>query len=121
MGSYSKIERFDSNTQEWHAYDAFNNGSFRLGRFFHKETSFDRAMVSILEIISQITSHLSEGQPTDTDEIELPYTMQGDKINGVPIKLCGNNPGPDWTVACKFLLTNSKWLLAFSSSAINGS
>ncbi|SCU93699.1 LAME_0F04698g1_1 [Lachancea meyersii CBS 8951] len=115
MGSYSRIEQFDPTTQEWHSCEAFSNGGFKLGKFFHKETSFDRAMVSILDVIGQITSHLSLERPADSEEIELPYTMHGDKINGMAIRLCGNKPGPEWTTACKFLLTNAKWLLAFSS------
>ncbi|CAR22702.1 beclin 1 [Lachancea thermotolerans CBS 6340] len=119
MGSFSKIEKLDPKDQEWHSYDAFSDGSFKLGRFFHKETSFDRAMVSILEVISQITSRLSMERSSDSEEIELPYNMHGDKINGMAVKLCGNKPGLEWTTACKFVLTNCKWLLAFSSSMIN--
>ncbi|CUS20458.1 LAQU0S01e07030g1_1 [Lachancea quebecensis] len=119
MGSFSKIEKFDLKTQEWQSFDAFSDGSFKLGRFFHKETSFDRAMVSILEVISQITSRLSVERSSDSEEIELPYNMHGDKINGMVVKLCGNKPALEWTTACKFILTNCKWLLAFSSSMID--
>ncbi|SCU82821.1 LADA_0C08152g1_1 [Lachancea dasiensis] len=119
MGSFSKIEQLDPKTQEWHSYDAFNSGSFKLGRLFHKETSFDRAMVSIMDIIGQITSHLSRGRSMESDEIELPYAMVAEKINGMPIKLGGNKPNSEWTTACKFLLTNAKWLLAFSSTMIS--
>ncbi|SCU89456.1 LAFA_0E18184g1_1 [Lachancea sp. 'fantastica'] len=115
MGSYSRVEQFDPTTQEWNSCEAFSNGGFKLGKFFHKETSFDRAMVSIMDVIAQITTHLSVERQGDSEEIELPYTMHGDKINGMAIKLYGNKPGPEWTTACKFLLTNAKWLLAFSS------
>ncbi|SCV05752.1 LANO_0H14400g1_1 [Lachancea nothofagi CBS 11611] len=121
MGSFSKIEQFDSKTQEWHSCDVFNNGGFKIGRIFNKGTSFDRAMVSIMDIIGQIISHLSLDRPVDSEEIELPYTMEAEKINGLSIKLSANKPGQEWTTACKFLLTNAKWLLAFSSSMITNS
>ncbi|SCU85132.1 LAMI_0C10242g1_1 [Lachancea mirantina] len=119
MGSLSKIEQFEASSQSWTTHDAFNNNSFKIGRLFHKETSFDKAMQSLLVIVSQIASCLSATSFREPDELELPYSITADKINGMSIKLFGNNPTMEWTTACKFLLTNSKWLLAFSSSLMS--
>lgn len=118
MGSFSKVEKFDVDAQDWVSYDAFNNGEFKLGKFFYKETSFDKALECILAVVDQMASRLSSTS-TEQEVIELPYTMHNDKINGITIKLFGNKPNIEWTTACKLLLTNAKWLLAFSSSRIS--
>lgn len=120
MGSYSKIEHFDPETQQWYNYDAFNNDSFKLGRLFHKETSFDKALECLLSIVKLMTLRMCDCADRGADELELPYEMHGHKINGISIKLFGNKPNIEWTTACKFLLTNCKWLLAFSSSMMTG-
>lgn len=133
MGSYSKVSKFQDDTQEWVAYEAFNNDNFKIGKLFQKETSFDKAMESLLIIIRQMAVWLSharsqrhgsvytaasENDELNDEEIELPYVMHKDKINGISVKLFGGRPGMDWTTAMKFLLTNTKWLFAFSSSQL---
>lgn len=129
MGSFSTISKFIEETQEWNNYEVFNNENFRLGKIFRKETTFDKAMVCILEIIQEMAFWLSKSHgsseansqsPAESidDGIDLPYLMHKDKINGNSVKLFGAKPGIEWTIAMKFLLTNAKWLLAFSSSRL---
>ncbi|MCG8711156.1 hypothetical protein JHU04_004555, partial [Brenneria sp. 4F2] len=92
------------------------------------ETNFDKAMESILSVIQQMALWLS-GSAAETNEIfsnssrndvglDLPYLMHKDKINGNSVKLFGAKPNMEWTIAMKFLLTNAKWLLAYSSSRL---
>ncbi|CCK71565.1 beclin 1 KNAG_0H01510 [Huiozyma naganishii CBS 8797] len=57
--------------------------------------------------------------PTGNNFQELPYSIVKDSINNLTVKLFGNEPTLKWTTAMKFLLTNVKWLLAFSSSRLN--
>ncbi|CAR28742.1 ZYRO0F10978p [Zygosaccharomyces rouxii] len=129
MGSFSTISKFIQETQEWENYEVYSNENFRLGKIFRKETTFDKAMVSILAIIQQMAIWLSRSNATSAtddqspnksvdDGIDLPYLMHKDKINGNSVKLFGAKPGIEWTIAMKFLLTNAKWLLAFSSSRL---
>ncbi|AAS51380.1 ACR154Wp [Eremothecium gossypii ATCC 10895] len=116
LGSYSKVERFDPHTQRWNVYNAYSNDDFKIGKLFHKETSLDKALEAIIAIVDQIAKRISTLSRDHNDGgMELPYSMQKDKINGIPIKLLGSDPTLEWTTSCKFLLTNAKWLLAFSS------
>ena len=43
----------------------------------------------------------------------LPHTVKGSKIDGFTIKLHANS-SKDWTRALKYMLSNLKWLLAWS-------
>ncbi|AMD19611.1 HCL540Cp [Eremothecium sinecaudum] len=115
LGSYSKVEQFDQREQKWITYNAYRNDEFKLGKFFHKETSLDKALECIIAIVDQIAKKISELSREQNDDMELPYPMSRDKINSISVKLMGSEPTLEWTTACKFLLTNAKWLLAFSS------
>lgn len=133
MGSYSKISKYQEDSQEWVVYDAFNNDNFKIGKLFKKETSFDKAMESLLTVVRQMAiwlsrsgsqrhgstyANASEIEEPNEEEIELPYVMHKDKINGISVKLFGGKPNIEWTTAMKFLLTNTKWLFAFSSTKL---
>ncbi|AET41582.1 beclin 1 Ecym_8304 [Eremothecium cymbalariae DBVPG len=115
LGSYSKVEHYDQREQKWIVHNAFSNDEFKLGKFFHKETSLDKALECIIAIVDQIAKKISAFSRDHNGAMELPYIMHRDKINNISIKLMGSDPTVEWTTACKFLLTNAKWLLAFSS------
>lgn len=115
LGSHSTVEKLDKISGQWLSFCAFNEKDFLFGSFFHKETGLDRALVSILDIIKQLTNHISAASQ-DPDSIELPYEISNDKINRLSIVLNGSSPSLEWTTACKFLLTDVKWLLAFSTT-----
>lgn len=136
MGSYSKVAKFQEETQEWETYEAFATDGFKLGKLFRKETSLDKAMECLLDIVqiialwlAQATDEVHEQNPNsainaegggaESPDIELPYVMHKDKINGASVKLFGGKPTIEWTTAMKCLLTNAKWLLAFSSSRVS--
>ncbi|CAI4053194.1 beclin 1 SKDI_16G1550 [Saccharomyces kudriavzevii IFO 1802] len=128
---------------DWLILPVYNDENFNLGKIFHKETKFDKSLETTLEIIIQITQQLStiasslssrtmtasqdgnsindDHTDNDTSILELPYIMSKDKINGLSVKLHGSNPNLEWTTAMKFLLTNVKWLLAFSSNLLSKS
>lgn len=132
MGSFSKLLKYDTNSQEWLSYEAYNDENFKVTRLFRRDTSFDKAMECLLEIIQQLASCLARsnvenlsdnpisenGQSFSGEYVELPYSMNKDKINGSSIKLFGSKPTLEWTTAMKLVLTNIKWLLAFSSSRL---
>lgn len=129
MGSFSTISKYNQETQEWENFEVFSNESFKLGRFLRKETNFDKAMECVLTVIQQMAVWLSrstaeENESADTSSrnddvgLDLPYLMNKDKISGNSVKLFGAKPNMEWTIAMKFLLTNAKWLLAFSSSRL---
>lgn len=135
MGSFSKVCKFQQEEQEWETYEAYFTDGFKLGKLFRKETGFDKALECLLDIVQLMAAGLSrspsgtgEVQADDSDaagnendaiyDVELPYVMHKDKINGISVKLFGSKPTLEWTTAMKFLLTNAKWLLAFSSSRL---
>lgn len=128
----------------WLILPVYNDENFNLGKIFHKETKFDKSLETILEIIIQMTQQLSTiassfssqtrlsnqdssslnnngNTNNDPSILELPYMMNKEKINGLSVKLHGSNPNLEWTTAMKFLLTNIKWLLAFSSNLLSKS
>lgn len=127
MGSLSKISRYDNGTKEWIEFEAFNNGNSKFTKLFRKETDFDKAMACIPDIIQQVTSMVTSTERRILDSAsnaetfrnngkELPYDMAQGNINGISIKLYGSEPTIQWTTAMKCLLTNMKWLLAYSSA-----
>ena len=146
MGSFPRVLKFDDETQEWIAYEAFHSENFKLNKLFKHETSFDKALVCLLEVIQQMAHFIIQPAPTVTpqdsgsrntnlalsrsrsgtaandghllDVPELPYIMVRGKINGISLKLYGGSPNLEWTTAMKFLLTNVKWLLACSTSKL---
>lgn len=149
LGSTSKISKFMEDKNEWETYEVFLESGFNLRKIFKKETNFDKGLECILQVLEQVSRGLSEidGRHSNTDqnadstsivdngirrsvsarstksnhlnEYELPYAIDNDLINGISVKLCGGEPNLEWTTAMKFLLTNTKWLLAYSSSNLS--
>ncbi|CDO95258.1 unnamed protein product [Kluyveromyces dobzhanskii CBS 2104] len=118
MGSTSSIEKLDTQTNQWISHKAYSGNEFSLGSLFHKESAIDKALLCMLEIISRLSAKVS-ADSQDPASIELPYEISVEKINGLTILLNGSAPSLEWTTACKFLLTNVKWLLAFSTANID--
>lgn len=137
-GTFSRIFYLNEETHDWIKFDTFNDENFKIGKFFHKETDFDKAMESILAVMNIICESLGStslsGDPEDTatetnlepsvndafddSRLELPYHMHRDNINGISVKLYGGKPTLDWTTAMKFVLTNAKWLLVYCSTRL---
>jgi beclin len=99
-----------------HVLDLFSSGDMPLGLLFmHRK--FDNAMVAFLELVRQLGAYVEQQTATENGSaLNLPYTIEGDKIGDVSIKL-GIGQDDGWTKACKMTLTCCKFLLAHASNA----
>jgi beclin 1 len=116
MGSTSKIDKIERDLSNPDkptitTFEVYSSGEYQIERFF-SHSKLDNSLVSILDIVSQIEKKLKEFDSS----IDLPYKMVKDKIGGASIKLSSKLADEEWTGACKFLLTNLKWILAYSSA-----
>ena len=111
MGSYSKIakvgqERFST------TYDLSTTG--HVGLF--SRSTFNQGMGSFLVCLSELCNDATKYDRS----LMMPYEMNPEKSelmhNGVSvsIKLYGSTE-EKWTTACKYMLTNLKWLLSWST------
>ncbi len=79
---------------------------------------FDNAMEAFLECMRQL-GFFVEAESAKTSGsgrgLKLPYTIEGEKIGDVSIKL-GIAQDDAWSRACKFTLTCCKFLLAHASN-----
>lgn len=96
-------------------------------------SNYDRALVAFLDCLAQVGNHVQstttavgDGRPAlvrspstkgNASGRVLPYTIQGDKIEGVSIRLgMGFQQDENFTKACKYALTCCKFLLAYVSN-----
>eukprot|EP00943_MAST-04B_sp_MAST-4B-sp1_P001611 g1611.t1 len=101
MGSNSKIAKAG---QERTSYDLSHHG----GRWL-SGGRFNTAMTAFLECVSELCNYA-----TGIDRsFLLPHSIKGSKIDGFTIKLHANS-SKEWTRALKYMLSNLKWLLAWS-------
>jgi beclin 1 len=116
MGSTSKIEKQELDAQgksKITILEVYSSGDYQIERLFN-HSKLDSAMCALLEIVSQIGDALKKYD----SNIDLPYKMTKDTIGDANIKLSSKIADDEWTSACKFLLTNTKWILAYSSAHI---
>lgn len=114
MGSTSRIERIEKDRNEptkksKKVLNLFSIGEFSLGRFF-THNKLDAGMLALLDVVRRIAQELEKISP----ENELPFKMSKDKIAGHNICPSARQSNEDWTEACKYLLTNIKWILTLS-------
>lgn len=112
MASYSRIEKQvkDPNgTAKTVTLECFSSGDSSLQRLVN-HYKFDGAMCAILDVVKQIEVHLK----TLDNSVDLPYKMKNDTIGDLSIKLTSKVTSEEWTTACKYLLINTKWILAYS-------
>lgn len=104
MGCFARISRIDDRTN---VYNLFTDGSYSL---FPKR-NFNIAMVGFLTCISELGNHVMEQDPT----LQLPYdiNINEGKINSHSITL--SNDEEQWTRALKYLLSDVKWIIAWST------
>lgn len=111
MGGVSRIDKVDQADGQVTSQELFSSGDYSFERILnHKK--LDNAMVSLLAVMSQIGEHVESLDPS----LKLPYRISKDKIGGISIRLSINASNDSWTTACKYVLTNAKWLLAFTST-----
>lgn len=123
MGSFSKIEKVmvsSSGTVKRVTLELFHETSeqqfFSLSSLFNYST-LDAGMVALVDVVKQMSVKMEKLDPS----LELPYKMNKDKVGGLSIKpslirTSSNQAKENWTLACKNLLTNAKWLLACASA-----
>lgn len=68
-------------------------------------------MVAFLAVMKQVGDYVE----ANFSDFRLPYGIVGDKIGEHSIRLSINASNEKWTAACKYVLINSKWLLAYAS------
>ncbi|CAK7902968.1 autophagy-related protein 6 [[Candida] anglica] len=118
MGSQSHIIKISTRSDEPESHvkhksktilDLYTTNEFSLGKLFNFN-KLDVSMIALLDILSQVISKLLEVDP----DIVLPYPISAkkDTIGGKSIRVTSNS---EWTLSCKFLLTNLNWLLSYSS------
>ena len=103
-GSYCKVHRLDDKRN---LYNLF----WVDGTLLFQRRNFNTALSGLLHCVSDIGDHISNHDPT----IQMPYEINTNelKINGHSIHY--NNDDEEWTKACKYLLTNIKWTIAWSA------
>lgn len=128
VGSTSKVIRFEQSQTGSAAdtkgkktvFELYSSGDLPLGLgFLHR--NFDSAMVAFLDCLRQTGEHLERTSSHAGEKPKLPYQIVRDKIGGVSIKLGNFALEEQWTKACKYTLTNCKYLLAWASRAADSS
>ncbi|ODV84193.1 hypothetical protein CANARDRAFT_201333 [[Candida] arabinofermentans NRRL YB-2248] len=116
MGSTSRIEKFERDPKHPGklskvTLDLFSTGEFSIGRLF-THNKLDDGMVALVDILSHIGNKLKQ-----LDELnDLPYKMTRDKVAGYNIRPSMRSSNEEWTAACRYLLTNAKWVLTYCIS-----
>jgi len=67
------------------------------------------AMHGFLSCVQDLYLHIQSADPS----ARVPYEIHDDCIGGISIKNLGDLPS--WTEACKYTLTNLKWLVAWTA------
>ncbi|KAI8996809.1 autophagy protein Apg6-domain-containing protein [Pilobolus umbonatus] len=109
MGSFSRVEKIDGDSVL--SYELYGSGDFVLNRMFLNRR-FDHAMVAVLNCLKQLTDFAEEKDKS----LRLPYRINKDRIGDLSIRLQFNQE-EHWTKALKYMLTNMKWILVFTSRA----
>ncbi|KAG0310917.1 autophagy protein 6 [Linnemannia gamsii] len=111
LGSFSRIDKIEGDRA---SYELYGSGEYAIGRVFLNRR-FDNAMVAFLNCLQQLGDY-AEQQGGQGPRLELPYKIVKDRIGDASIKLHFSQ-GETWTRALKYMLTNTKWILAYASSA----
>jgi len=106
MGSFSKMESVHNNS----IYELYGSSDISLGKLFWYRR-FDNGMVSFLASLNELAAFASTRDPT----FHLPHRIDHERIGEQSIKIQFNNE-ETWTRACKYLLTNLKWILSWVAS-----
>ena len=74
-----------------------------------KDSFFNCGMVAWLQCLS----YFVQWAERQDSKIRLPYAINEECIGTLSIRYYGEQNGENWTKACKFVLTNLKWMLAW--------
>lgn len=122
MGSTSRIDRIEPASNKVTTLDVFSSGEYQFERMFIS-SKFDQAMIAIVDIMRQIVANFESTSSSSAggEALTVPYKMSGNYIENESILLSSKVCSNEWTTACKFLLTNLKWILAYTSAHSAGS
>lgn len=104
MGSFTKLTRTDDRRT---MLNLFTDGSFSI---FPKR-NFNLALTGFLTCIAELGARVAEQDPT----LQMPYTIEEDRIHGVPLAVGGADDDVNLTRALKYALTNIKWIVAWAA------
>lgn len=115
LGSASRIEKIETDPRTGRqakpvSMELYSSGDYSIERILNHRR-LDTAMVAFLSVLKQVGEYVESLDPT----LKLPYTIDHDKIGGCSIRLSMNASNESWTTACKYVLTNAKWILAYAS------
>ena len=104
-GSFAKVVKSDDRQKS--QFNLFTDGSFSL---FPKR-NFNSALAGLLCCIHELGEHVMHQDPT----LQIPYAILASegKIHGYPISL--GTDEEQWTRALKFMLSDIKWIVAWST------
>lgn len=113
LGSMSRIDKLELDPETGDvvrssALDLYSSGDYSFERLLNHKR-LDAAMVAFLDILKCVEEHVESCDST----LRLPYGIDGDKIGGCSIRLSLSASNETWTAACKYVLTNAKWILAY--------
>lgn len=101
MGSHSKMARKGAEQKSFNLY--WDGG-------WLKRSSYNQGMTAFLSCLNNLATFAKEQDPG----VPIPYTIKDHKIGGRSIRVSDKNGSVEWTSACKYVLTNLKWLVAWS-------
>lgn len=114
LGSMSAIDKIERSpkpgvapkaaTLPLHFNEEFLNSLFASKRL-------DPGMVAFLDVLRQVCEYVESRDP----DLRIPYAIDKDKIGGQSIRL-GSSTYDAWTGACKYVLTDCKWALAYAAT-----
>ena len=73
-----------------------------------KGKKYNQALCAFVDCIAQFEIYCNSLDP----KFELPFMIKDNKVKGYSIKY-SNNSEKNWTLACKYLLFDLKWILSF--------
>jgi hypothetical protein len=115
IGSFSKIDV--RRTGGWNTFELFGGqgGLFWQGKY-------DKAQIAFLGCIKELADYcandqqgtIGENRNSDDEDYKkkIPYPINGDTIGGISLRWGDEER---WTRACKYLLTDLKWLIGVVS------
>jgi len=110
MGSFSKVYRLDEPRT---LYELHGSSSAHLGRLFGS-SRFDRGLTMMLACARELLSFASS-QPRAGVRPIPPFSIEDDLVGGLSVRPQFSQE-EKWTRACRQLLENLAWLLAWRSA-----
>eukprot|EP00300_Choanocystis_sp_HF-7_P041880 c8659_g1_i1.p1 GENE.c8659_g1_i1~~c8659_g1_i1.p1 ORF type:complete len:429 (+),score=101.57 c8659_g1_i1:193-1287(+) len=114
IGSNTRIHKKEKGGRSSSGFELFGSETSIGKKLLGGNRSFDKAMVAFLACVRELAMEVRRRRPT----LSLPYAIEDARIGPVDgemlsIRVSSWEP---WTRACKFLLTDIKWILSAVSA-----